>query len=42
VRTPRAQIGVAAADMLLSIIRQGAHHPRWIDLGFQVIARDSG
>ncbi len=41
VRTPRAQIGVAAAEMLLSIIREGEHHPRWIDLGFQIIARDS-
>jgi LacI family transcriptional regulator, gluconate utilization system Gnt-I transcriptional repressor len=41
VRTPRAQIGVAAAEMLLSIIRQGAHHPRCVDLGFQIVARNS-
>ena len=41
VRTPRAQIGSAAATMLLGIIRHGAHEPRWIDLGFEVMKRDS-
>jgi LacI family gluconate utilization system Gnt-I transcriptional repressor len=41
VRTPRAQIGQAAADMLLELIRKGSHLPRQIDLGFEVIVRDS-
>jgi LacI family transcriptional regulator, gluconate utilization system Gnt-I transcriptional repressor len=41
VRTPRAQIGEAAAKMLLTIIRHGVHEPRCVDLGFQVIQRGS-
>ncbi len=41
VRTPRTEIGVSAAQMLLAIIGQGAHHPRCVDLGFQLIARGS-
>ena len=41
VRTPRAQIGVAAAQMLLDLIRTGSHEPRLIDLGFEVMPRAS-
>ena len=41
VRTPRAQIGQAAADMLLALIRNGEHSPPQVDLGFEVVARDS-
>jgi LacI family gluconate utilization system Gnt-I transcriptional repressor len=41
VRTPRAQIGIAAAEMLLSIIRHGSYQPPCMDLGFQIIARNS-
>ncbi len=41
VRTPRAQIGQAAADMLLALIRKGEHSPPQVDLGFEVVARDS-
>ena len=41
VRTPRAQIGQAAADMLLALIRKGAHSPHQVDLGFEVVLRDS-
>lgn len=41
VRTPRAQIGQAAADMLLALIRKGEHNPQQVDLGFEVVLRDS-
>jgi LacI family gluconate utilization system Gnt-I transcriptional repressor len=41
VRTPRAQIGQAAAQMLLSLIRTGTHTPRLIDLGYEIVERDS-
>ena len=41
VRTPRAQIGRAAADMLLALIRKGACSPQQIDLGFEVVVRGS-
>ena len=41
VRTPRAQIGQAAADMLLALIRKGACSPQQIDLGFEVVVRGS-
>lgn len=41
VRTPRAQIGVQAAKMLLSLIKTGQHQPRLVDLGFEVIQRGS-
>lgn len=41
VRTPRAQIGQAAADMLLALIRKGACSPPQIDLGFEVVVRGS-
>ena len=41
VRTPRAQIGQAAADMLLALIRKGEHSPPQLDLGFEVVVRGS-
>lgn len=41
VRTPRTQIGQAAADMLLALIRKGEHSPQQIDLGFEVVVRGS-
>jgi LacI family transcriptional regulator, gluconate utilization system Gnt-I transcriptional repressor len=41
VRTPRAQIGQAAADMLLALIRKGEHTPQQVDLGFEVVVRGS-
>ena len=41
VRTPRAQIGHAAAQMLLSLMRTGTHTPRLIDLGYDVVVRGS-
>lgn len=41
VRTPRAQIGQAAADMLLALIRKGEHSPQQLDLGFEVVVRGS-
>ena len=41
VRTPRAQIGQAAADMVLALIRKGTHSPHQVDLGFEVVLRDS-
>ncbi len=41
VRTPRAKIGQAAADMLLTLIRQGECKSHQIDLGFEVVVRGS-
>ena len=41
VRTPRAQIGVEAAKMLLSLIKTGQYESRLVDLGFEVIERGS-
>lgn len=41
VRTPRAQIGVEAAKMLLSLIKTGQHQNRLLDLGFEVVVRGS-
>ncbi len=41
VRTPRAQIGVQAAKMLLSLIKTGQYQPSLVDLGFEVIKRES-
>ncbi len=41
VRTPRAQIGVQAAKLLISLIKTGQHQPRLVDLGFEVIERGS-
>jgi LacI family transcriptional regulator, gluconate utilization system Gnt-I transcriptional repressor len=41
VRTPRAQIGKAAAEMLLGLIRGNGQSERLIDLGFDLIVRES-
>jgi LacI family transcriptional regulator, gluconate utilization system Gnt-I transcriptional repressor len=41
VRTPRAQIGQAAADMLLGLIRKEAPKQRQLDLGYELILRAS-
>ena len=41
VRTPRAQIGEAAADMLLTLIRKGTSSPQQVDLGYEVVVRGS-
>ena len=41
VRTPRTQIGLSAANMLLALIRKDADIPRGIDLGYELIVRDS-
>jgi LacI family transcriptional regulator, gluconate utilization system Gnt-I transcriptional repressor len=41
VRTPRTQIGLSAANMLLALIRKEAEIPRIIDLGYEVVVRDS-
>jgi LacI family gluconate utilization system Gnt-I transcriptional repressor len=41
VRTPRAHIGQAAADMLLSLMRgEQPETPQW-DLGFEIVQRQS-
>ncbi len=41
VRTPRARIGEAAAQMLLGLIKGQAPEPTQIDLGFELIERGS-
>lgn len=41
VRTPRAEIGHMAAQLLLALIRGETHGPRLIDLGFELMIRDS-
>jgi LacI family transcriptional regulator, gluconate utilization system Gnt-I transcriptional repressor len=41
VRTPRAQIGEAAAAMLLTLIKGETPSQPWLDLGFEVITRHS-
>lgn len=41
VRTPRAQIGEAAANMLLSLMRGEPQPNNQIDLGFELVARES-
>jgi len=41
VRTPRARIGEAAANMLASLIRGETQPQPLIDLGFEVVERDS-
>jgi LacI family transcriptional regulator, gluconate utilization system Gnt-I transcriptional repressor len=41
VRTPRAQIGEAAAMMLLSLMRGASPDPPQLDLGFEIIHRQS-
>ena len=41
VRTPRAQIGEAAARMLLSLMRGETQSQTQVDLGFEMVVRDS-
>lgn len=41
VRTPRTQIGLSAANMLLALIRKDTNIPRSIDLGYEIVVRDS-
>ena len=41
VRTPRAKIGEAAATMLIALIRGEAQPQPLIDLGFEIVERDS-
>lgn len=41
VRTPRAKIGEAAATMLVALIRGEAQPQQLIDLGFEVVQRES-
>lgn len=41
VRTPRAEIGRTAAGLLLSMIRGDQDNPRLVDLGFELVVRDS-
>jgi LacI family gluconate utilization system Gnt-I transcriptional repressor len=41
VRTPRAEIGRTAARLLLSLMRGEAVGPRLVDLGFELVQRES-
>jgi LacI family gluconate utilization system Gnt-I transcriptional repressor len=41
VRTPRAHIGAAAAHMLLTLMRGESPEPTCVDLGFEVVVRQS-
>ena len=41
VRTPRASVGQAAADMLLALIRGDTDGPRLLDLGYDIVVRGS-
>ena len=41
VRTPRAQIGQAAAEMLLTLMRNEAPASAQVDLGFEILQRQS-
>jgi LacI family gluconate utilization system Gnt-I transcriptional repressor len=41
VRTPRARIGEAAADMLLSLMRGEEPAQPQLDLGFEIVLRQS-
>ena len=41
VRTPRAEIGIAAADMLLALMRGESPPASFVDLGFEVVVRQS-
>lgn len=41
VRTPRAEVGAAAARMLLALMRGEAVQPNCIDLGFELVVRGS-
>jgi LacI family gluconate utilization system Gnt-I transcriptional repressor len=41
VRTPRAEIGIAAASMLLTLMRGGSPPSDCVDLGYEVVVRQS-
>ena len=41
VKTPRAQVGEAAAQMLLQLIRGETPEVAQLDLGFEIISRQS-
>ncbi len=41
VRTPRAEIGRAAADLLLSLMNHQVSSAKLVDLGFELVARSS-
>jgi LacI family gluconate utilization system Gnt-I transcriptional repressor len=41
VRTPRADIGREGAQMLLGLIRGDDHTPSCVDLGFELVVRQS-
>ena len=41
VRTPRGEIGAAAARMLLTLMRGEEPPSPWIDVGYEVVVRDS-
>jgi LacI family transcriptional regulator, gluconate utilization system Gnt-I transcriptional repressor len=41
VRTPRARIGQTAAEMLLALVRHGDYSPAQVDLGFELVLRES-
>jgi LacI family gluconate utilization system Gnt-I transcriptional repressor len=41
VRTPRAQIGEAGANMLLALMRGEMQTPAFVDLGFELVQRGS-
>ena len=41
VRTPRAEIGTAAADMLLALMRGDTPAASFVDLGYEVVVRQS-
>ena len=41
IRTPRAAIGAAAADMLLSLMRDEAVASPSVDVGYQLMVRGS-
>ncbi len=41
VRTPRTEIGISAATMLLALMRGEAVEPRCVDLGYQLLVRGS-
>ena len=42
VRTPRAEIGAAAAAMLLARMRGEPVEQQRVDLGFEIVVRSSG
>lgn len=41
ISTPRAQVGYAAAEMLLSLMKEQEYHKKLVDLGFELVARAS-